>query len=173
MKKLMFVFTIVCLLAFTGKSYETPIKLGEEIFNLILEKREVDLFKNLIKKGEFGATVDASDMDKEMAEQFKNQFYQKLSDDSLKARERIKRGYDFIQEVMKKKSCKKNIEIDTIITRVNKMRNLPLELGDVQVVYHCEKDTQKINMSVINTVYGWRLSDNLKLQYKASNYDKD
>lgn len=172
MKRVIVLLSLPVLFSFIGESLSSPDKLGEDVFNLILEKKEADIYDYLIKKEEFGATIDSSDMDKTMAEEFKVQFYQKLSADSLKARGRIKRGYDFIQEVMKKKSCRKNIEIDTIITRINKMRNLPLELGDVQVVFHCDSDTQKVNMSVINTIYGWRLSDNLRLEYKASNYDK-
>ena len=77
MRKKVLLLTITSLLLFSFSkkaSNNSPEELAKYIFETIKNNKEDKFLDLLIKNEEFSKTIDASNMDKETAKEFKNQF---------------------------------------------------------------------------------------------------
>ncbi len=166
-----FLFILPILLAFNFSNNQSLEQFGQNIFELIKSNKEDEILNLFISKNDFIETIDSSEMNKELADEIKNQFVLKFKNDSLKSIMKIRDGFMQIKEIMRKQYCGENVKIDSVITNVGRLRNLPLNIGKISIVYHCETDSQKIIVSVIQTIKGWKILDEFKLEYKESNYE--
>ena len=155
--------SLVTLSFIKKKDSSLPEDLANIIFELIKDNKEKQFLELLIKNEEFTKTIDASDMDKEAAKEFKTQFTQKLNADREKTIKKLKEGFAKIQTDISNKSCKTEIQLGNITPKVAPLGNLPLELGELNFQYICSKDTQNVNVKVINTIKGWRVIEKIRL----------
>ena len=166
MKKLVLLLSFLSLVTFSftkKKDNSSPEDLANSIFKTIKNNKEKQFLKLFIKDEEFNQTIDASDMDKEVAKEFKAQFIQKLNADREKTTKKLKEGFAKIQTDISNKSCKTEIQLGNITLQVASLRNLPLELGELNFQYICSKDTQNVNVKIINTIKGWRVIEKIRL----------
>ena len=166
MRKKVLLLTITSLLLFSFSkkaSNNSPEELAKYIFETIKNNKEDKFLDLLIKNEEFSKTIDASNMDKETAKEFKNQFINKLNKDREKIVNTLKKGFEKVQSDINIKSCKTTIQLGEIIHQVDTLINIPLEIGKLNIQYICSKDTQEVSVRVINTIKGWRVIEKLRL----------
>lgn len=165
MKKSILIISLLSLLLFSF-SIKNTTKSTQDLANVIFEtiknNKEKQFLKLFVKNEEIIKTIDAFDMDKNAAREFKAQFVQKLNEDRDKTIKKLKDGFIKIQSDIKTKSCKSKIQLGQISHKVAPLRNIPLEIGTLNFEYICEKDTQEVSLEVINTTEGWRVLEKIR-----------
>ena len=150
----------------TPEKPKTLDDLGKEIFEAINNK-DLKMVKSFIVTAEeIESTIDNSDMAEDKKTVFKSQFADKITTDMDKTVLQIEKGFNEIRKNIKSKKCKGGVTIGQITPKTNKLRNLPIELGDLEILYSCKDDIEKINVEVIKTDAGWRILEKLRLVYK-------
>jgi hypothetical protein len=66
---------------------------------------------------------------------------------------------------MNLKSCD-SLVLCEITSKIKLLRNVPLEIGNLEIEYSCLEGTEKIEVFVINTINGPRILDNVVLVFK-------
>ena len=166
MKKTVLLLSFLSLVLFSfikKNDNSSPEVLAKTIFETIKNNKEKQFLELLIKNEELTKTIDASDMDKESAKEFKAQIIQKLNADRDKITKKMKEGFAKIQADISNKSCKNEIKLGSITPKFTPLRNLPLELGELNFQYICSKDTQNVYVKVINTIKGWRVLEKIRI----------
>ena len=155
------------IFVFTAIDKPTTLdQLGNEIFDAI-NNNDLEKVKSLIVSiEEIETTVNNSDMPEDKKSTFKSQFSMKIKSDMDKTITKIEEGFLKIKENIDSKKCTNGVSIGEITPKTNKLRNLPIELGELEIQYSCKDDIERINVEVIKTESGWRILEKLRLVYK-------
>ncbi|MES2141201.1 MAG: hypothetical protein V4511_15950 [Bacteroidota bacterium] len=144
------------------KKDKTPKELGLKIFEAIKNQKEKALLDLIVTEKETENTLDQSDLPDSILIPFKKEFITKLNTDKERTKEQIQRSYTEIINDINIKNCKKNIQIGNIIPITDKLRNLPVEIGQLEIEYKCSEITETISVKIINTSKGWRILEKLR-----------
>jgi len=170
MKKISITTTLTLFLFLTSfvadKKFDTPTDLGQEMFELIKSKNLKGLQNLIVTGGEMSATIDNSGQTGPEITSFKEQMIAKIDGEKDKTKEGITKSYEKIVADIDKKKCGKSIQIGKITPTTSKLKNYPIELGQVEVEYKCGAVTEKFTVEIINTSNGWRIMEKLRLVYK-------
>ena len=161
---ILFILFISVSLSFVKKSKtSTPEEFAGTLFSIIKQNDEKALVDLFLTNKEISETIDESSMEKEVAASFKEEFIEKLNKDREKTIEKLKDGFSKIRADIESKECENNIKLGAITPKVATLRNLPLEMGELDFEYICTTDTQLVSIAVINTNKGWRILEKIRL----------
>jgi hypothetical protein len=162
---------IYCTFLFSFQSEKKTITIeefGTQIFNAC-KNNDFEVIQSLIvTTDEISRTIDASNTTDSLKQILKSSFIKKLEDDKEKSFKNIKRGFEYIKENMSSKPCD-SLMLGKIVSKVKPLRNIPLEIGDLEIEYFCGEDSEKIRAFLIKTVNGLRIVEDLGLVYKERN----
>jgi hypothetical protein len=148
---------------------ERKTKTSDELENEIFEAIKANNFKKIkeliVTEDEVLSTIEASQIPASDKKEFKTQFINHFKAERKQTVERIKDGFKEINEQIDSEGCRTKIVIGKVSYNTNKMRNMPFELGHLEIEYSCDDVKETIDVEVIKTTDGWRILEKLRLVY--------
>ena len=157
---------IVSSMAFTKKAPTDIITLGQNIFNAIKSENKEQLLDLIVTNEEMIETIDDSNLSDSIKASFKSEFITMLNEKSDKTTAQIIKGYTTIRNDIDNKKCGNSITLGRLTENTSHLKNLPIELGHLEIEYLCKKKSSIIDVEIINTTRGWRILEKLRLRAK-------
>lgn len=144
MKTILILIISISFLSFNTDNFiQTPTDLGKKMFETIKSQNKKELAELIATKDQIMDAVDKADEEETKLAEFKKQFGVKLNQDKEITRKNIFKEFDEIIKDINKNNCKKTIQLGKITPEVNKLRQLPIELGELDFEIEC-KDLKKL-----------------------------
>jgi hypothetical protein len=139
-----------------------PTDLGEKIFATIKSQNRKEFAKLIATKKQIMSRIDEADEDSTRLAEFKTQFGAKLDQDKEITRENLFNEFDKIIKEINNNNCKKTIQLGKIAPDINKLRQLPVELGELDFEIECKELKKTVSVKIIYTSVGWRILEKLR-----------
>ena len=70
--------------------------------------------------------------------------------------------FDEIIKEINNNNCKKTIQLGKIAPDINKLRQLPVEIGELDFEIECKELKKTVSVKIIYTSVGWRILEKLR-----------
>ena len=163
MRNVLIIILSLSFLSFHKDNFiPNPTDLGEKIFATIKSQNRKEFTKLIATKKQIMSRIDEADEDSTRLAVFKIQFGAKLDQDKEITRKNLFKEFEEIIKEINSNNCKKTIQLVKITPDVNKLRQLPIELGELDLEIEYKEFKKTISVKIIYTTVGWRILEKLR-----------